>query len=66
MFFNKFFFNDCINQNIKIFITFNEIFIINNSFFKLFAQATKRRKLFNMKCFHSLISCLKLFNQELH
>ena len=66
MFFNEFFLNDCIIRNIKIFVTFNEIFIINNSFFKLLAQAARRRKLSDIKYFHSLISCLKLFNQEFH
>ena len=64
--FNEFFSNDCIIRNIKTFVTFNEIFVINNSFFKSLAQATRRRKLFNIKCFHSLIFCLKLFNQEFH
>ena len=66
IFFNEFFLNDCIIRNIKTFITFNKIFVINNLFFKLFAQAIKRRKFFNIKYFHSLIFCLKFFNQELH
>ena len=62
MFFNEFLFNDCIIRNIKTFITFNEIFIMNNLFFKSFAQTAKRRKLSDIKCFHLLIFCLKLFN----
>ena len=66
MFFNKFLFNDCIIQNIKTFVTFNEIFVINNSFFESFTQTTKRRKFSNMKYFHLLIFCLKLLNQELY
>ena len=66
MFFNKFFFNDCIIQNIKTFVTFNEIFIINNLFLELLAQATKRRKFFDMKCFYLLIFCSKFFNQKFH
>ena len=66
MFFNKFLFNDYIIRNIKTFITFNEIFVINNSFLKLLAQATRQRKLFNIKYFHSLIFYLKFLNQKLY
>ena len=66
MFFNEFLFNDCIIQNIKIFVMFNEIFIINNLFFELFAQAARRRRLFNMKYFYLLIFCLKFLNQKFH
>ena len=60
------FFNSCIIENIKIFVTFNKIFIINNSFLKSFAQAARSRKFFNINFFHSLIFCLKLFNQKLY
>ena len=55
IFFNEFFFNDCIIRNIKTFVTFNEIFVINNLFFKSLAQATKQRKFSDMKYFYLLI-----------
>ena len=66
MLFNEFLFNNYIIENIKTFVMFNEIFVINNSFLKLLAQTTRRRKFFNINFLHSLISCLKFFNQELH
>ena len=66
MFFNEFFSHDCIIDNIKTFVTFNKILIVNNSFLKSLAQAARRYKLFNINFLHSLISYLKLFNKRLH
>ena len=66
IFFNEFLFNSCIIENIRTFITFNKTFVVNNLFLKLFTQTTRRRKLFNIKFFHLLISYLKLFNSKFY
>ena len=64
--FNEFLFNNCIIENIKTFVIFNEIFIINSSFLKSLAQATRWYKLFDINFPYSLITCLKFFNWRLH
>ena len=66
MFFNEFLFNDCIIENIKTFITFNETFVINDLFLKLFAQTTRRRRLSDINLLYLLIFCLKIFYQKFY